>query len=152
MSRENLALVNIPVTLVAIISPLLIRHTKVPLMWFAGSYVFYLISALPIVALIYFTPYMIAYNYYYPLLISSLALNEFVMILRFAAQVGFFASICDPRIGGTYMTFLVTIHNLGFAVNSSIVLYLAEYLPKKYAYIIAVGSCTEKKIRSLINL
>ena len=141
MPKHNLALVNIPVTLIAIIAPLLIRHTKQPLIWFAGSYVFYLISAIPIAALVYFTPQMLDSSYYYPLLIGLLALNEFVMMLRFAAQVGFFASISDPRIGGTYMTFLVTIHNLGFALNSSIVLYLADQLPKQYAYVLAVGSC-----------
>lgn len=128
-------------TLIAIIAPLLIRHTKQPLIWFAGSYVFYLISAIPIAALVYFTPQMLASSYYYPLLVCLLALNEFVMMLRFSAQVGFFASISDPRIGGTYMTFLVTIHNLGFALNSSIVLYLADRLHKQYAYVLAVGLC-----------
>ena len=58
-----------------------------------------------------------------------------------SAQVGFFASISEPRIGGTYMTLLVTLYNLGFALNSSAVLFAANWLPKKYAYVIAVSSC-----------
>ncbi len=129
-------------TLVTIIAPLLIRHTECPLIWFARSYVLYLIGAIPLAAYVYYTPHMIHSNLYYPLLILFLGFNEFINTLRFAAQVGFFASISEPRIGSTYMTLLVTLYNLGFAVNSSFVLYVANWLPKKYAYIIAVGSCT----------
>jgi PAT family acetyl-CoA transporter-like MFS transporter 1 len=103
--------------------------------------VLYLISAIPIAAYVYFTPRMLFSNYYYPLLILLLGCNEFVMVLRFSAQVGFFASISEPRIGGTYMTLLVTLHNLGFALHSSVILYAANWLPKRYAFVIAVGVC-----------
>ncbi|CAF4937852.1 unnamed protein product, partial [Rotaria sp. Silwood1] len=99
--REYLALVNIPVTLITIAAPLIIRHTELPLIWYAGSYLLYLISGIPIAAYVYFTPRIISTSYYYPLLILLLAWNEFIMTLRFAAQVGFFASISEPRIGGT---------------------------------------------------
>lgn len=84
---------------------------------------------------------MISASYYYPVLIILLTCNEFIMMLRFSAQCGFYASVCEPRIGGTYMTLLVTLHNLGFAVNSSIVIFIAEYLPVKYAYVISVAAC-----------
>jgi PAT family acetyl-CoA transporter-like MFS transporter 1 len=94
---------------------------------------------LPIAAYVYFTPSMISFIYYYPVLILLLGLNEFCTVLRFSAHVGFFASISEPRIGGTYMTFLVTLLNLGFSLNSSIILYAANWFPKKYAYVIAVG-------------
>jgi PAT family acetyl-CoA transporter-like MFS transporter 1 len=92
-------------------------------------------------AYVYFTPRMISSGYYYPVLILLFALIEFIKTLQFAAHVGFFASISDPRIGGTYMTFLVTLSNLGFSLNSSIVLYVSNWLPKWYAYVIAVASC-----------
>jgi MFS family permease len=84
---------------------------------------------------------MIHSAYYYPLLILFLGFLDFVNTLRFAAQIGFFASISEPRIGSTYMTLLVTLYNLGFAINSSLILYIANWLPKKYAYVIAVGLC-----------
>lgn len=131
-----------PVTLVSVTAPLVIRNTKRPLTWFSRSYVLYLISGLPIAAYVYFTPHIISSWYYYLFLILLLAFNEFIRVLRFTAQVGFFASISEPRIGGTYMTLLATLHNLGFAVNSSLVLYVANWLPKQYSYIIAVISCT----------
>lgn len=128
-------------TLITIIAPLLIRHTECPLIWFGRSYVLYLITSIPIAAYVYFTPRMIYSNYYYPVLILLLVFNDFSNALRFASQVGFFASISEPRIGSTYMTLLVTLHNLGFALNSTIVLFIANLLPKKYAYVIAVGAC-----------
>jgi PAT family acetyl-CoA transporter-like MFS transporter 1 len=139
--RENLALVNIPVTLISIIVPLIIRHTRRPLIWFARSYVFHLINAIPLATYVYFTPRMISSGYYYPVLILFLVSNEFIKTLEFTSHIGFFASISDPRIGGTYMTFLATLSNLGFALNSSVVLYAANWLPKRYAYVIAVASC-----------
>ncbi|CAF1392400.1 unnamed protein product [Rotaria sordida] len=71
--REYLALVNIPVTLIAIMAPLTIRHTELPLTWFAGCYALNLISGIPIAAFVYFTPQIISMSYYYPLLILLLA-------------------------------------------------------------------------------
>ncbi|CAF1098516.1 unnamed protein product [Adineta steineri] len=141
VSRENLGLVNIPVTLATLIAPLIIRHTKQPLDWFARSYVLYLIHALPLAAYVYFTPRMISFGYYYPILIILIAISEFIKMLQTTANFGFFASICQPDISGTYITLLVTLSNLGYALNSSAVLYAANLLPKKYDYIIAVSAC-----------
>ena len=124
------------------IAPLTIRHTERPLMWFAKSYVLQIINTIPIAAYVYFTPRMISFGYYYPVLILLLALNGFIKTLQFAAGGGFFATVSDPCIGSTYMTFLATLSNLGFALNSSAVLYAANWLPKKYSYIIAVGAST----------
>lgn len=139
--RTTLALISIPVSLISIIGPILIRDTDKPLVWFKRSYILFLITSIPLAIYVFYTPSIISAAYYYPVLIVILACNEFIMTLRFSAQCGFYAFVSEPRIGGTYMTLLVTLHNLGFAVNSSIVLYIAEWLPKKYAYVIAVGAC-----------
>ena len=128
-----------PATLIAIMAPLVIRHTERPLIWFAGSYLLCLISAIPIAAYVYFTPWIIASIYYYPMLILLLTVNQFFMMLRISSQIGFFASICQPSIGGTYMTLLFTLHNLGFSLNSSAVLYAANWFPKRYAFTLAVS-------------
>lgn len=138
--QANLALINIPVTLVSIIGPVLIRRTEEPLTWLIRAYVLCLITALPIAAYVHFTPRMIFSSYYYPLLILLLACGEFAAILRPAAIFGFYASICEPRIGGTYITFLVTMGNLGASLNSSAILYIASWLPKRYAFVIAVAA------------
>lgn len=122
-------------------TPLLISDTKIPLLWFTRIYVLHLTNAIIIAIYVYVTPQIIVASYYYPILFLILALNEFMKSLISAAYVGFFASITDPNIGGTYMTFLATISNLGFALNSSLILYIADWLPKKYTYVIATGIC-----------
>lgn len=50
---------------------------------------------------------------FYSMLLMVMALNELAGNLIFGAQMTFFAKIADPLIGGTYMTFLNTISNLG---------------------------------------
>lgn len=133
---------SIPVTLVTIIAPIFIRNTKLPLTWFAGSYLLYVITGVPTALYTFFTPRLLSTNYYYPLLILILASNEFLNAFRFSGQLGFYGAISEPRIGGTYMTLLVTIHNLGFALHSSIALYAANFLPTKFAFMIMTGICT----------
>ncbi|CAF4185991.1 unnamed protein product, partial [Rotaria magnacalcarata] len=48
----------------------------------------------------------------------------------------------EPRIGGTYMTLVSTLGNIGQTVSSSVVLAIASKLPKKHAYSIEVAGCT----------
>lgn len=140
--REYLALINIPTTLVTMIAPIAIRDTNRPLTWFNRSYVMCLVTGIPIAAYVYFTPRLISFGFYYPLLILLLSCNDCAMTLRFSSQIGFYAFISEPRIGATYMTLLVTLSNLGFALNSTLVMYTSHWLPTKYAFVIAVGSCT----------
>ncbi|UJR12336.1 hypothetical protein I4U23_016513 [Adineta vaga] len=142
VSRENLALISIPITLITIVAPLTIRHTTQPLIWLARSHVSFIITAIPLALYVYWTPHLVSSGYYYPVLILLCGSSEFIRILQTTAYIGFYASVSDPRIGGTYMTFLVTISNLGYALNSSIILYAANWFPKKYDFIIAVGLCT----------
>jgi hypothetical protein len=111
------------------------------LIWFGRSYIAQLVNAIPLAIYVFYTPRLISSVYYYPLLIFLLTLTEFIKTFQSAAHVGFFASISDPHIGGTYMTFLATLANLGAVLNSSIVLYAANWLPKKYDYLIAVLIC-----------
>ncbi|CAF1298887.1 unnamed protein product [Adineta ricciae] len=139
--RDSLALVNIPVTLITVFAPLIIRRTKRPLLWLIKMYILNLLIAIPVAVYIHFTGKMLASGYYYPILILLMSISDFIKTLISAACVGFFASICEPRIGGTYMTFLVTISNLGGAINSSIVLYVSNWLPKKYDYLLATCAC-----------
>lgn len=122
-------------------APLFIRHTKIPVTWFAITYVMTLICGIPMAAYVHFTPNMISFSYYYPLLIFLLMCADLIGTLRFTSIVGFGAKISEPRIGGTYMTLLATISNLGFAVNSSVIMFLAHSFPKKYDYVISIGIC-----------
>lgn len=47
------------------------------------------------------------------------------------STISFFARISDPRFGGTYMTLLSTVSNIGMVWSSSLGLQLLEYLTFK---------------------
>jgi len=52
--------------------------------------------------------------------------REFAANLMFVAQMAFFAVVADPRFGGTYMTLLNTVANLGAKWPPSLSLYLLD--------------------------
>jgi PAT family acetyl-CoA transporter-like MFS transporter 1 len=72
-------------------------------------------------------------NSFFVLLIVVLALHELAGNFIFGALMSYFAKIADPSIGGTYMTLLNTVANLGAKWPNALALYL---LPK-----ITMSSC-----------
>jgi MFS transporter, PAT family, solute carrier family 33 (acetyl-CoA transportor), member 1 len=52
------------------------------------------------------------FNYYIICLLINAVHSVFIYTI-FVAQVSFFAKVSDKKIGGTYMTFLNTMSNLG---------------------------------------
>jgi len=52
----------------------------------------------------------------------------------FVSHMAFFAKVSDPAIGGTYMTFLNTIHNLGNMWASTFCLKAADYIQTNTGY------------------
>ena len=49
-----------------------------------------------------------------------------LMTVQFVSQMAFYAQIADPKIGGTYMTLLNTISNLGSILPYQSVLFLVN--------------------------
>jgi len=73
----------------------------------------------------------------------------------FVAHMAFFAKVSDPRIGGTYMTFLNTIHNLGNMWASTFCLKAADWV-KHYTgfdgfYAVSLA-CTLNIVRDMQGL
>jgi len=59
-----------------------------------------------------------------------------------ASRVGFYARISDPCIGGTYITLLSMLGNLGASLTSTAILYIAGWIkPDKISYPLLVGIC-----------
>merc|ERR1719198_1215027 len=52
----------------------------------------------------------------------------------FVAHMSFFAKVSDPAIGGTYMTFLNTVHNLGNMWASTFCLKAADHIKQCTGY------------------
>lgn len=65
--------------------------------------------------------------YFFILFIIIMCMNELAGNMIFGSQTAFFAKIADPSIGGTYMTLLNTVSNLGGKWPNFLALYL---LPK----------------------
>jgi PAT family acetyl-CoA transporter-like MFS transporter 1 len=68
-------------------------------------------------------------------------IHETIIYLQLVARVGFYAQISEPRIGGTYMTLVSTLGNIGQTVSNNAVFFMADKLPKKHAYSIVVAGC-----------
>jgi PAT family acetyl-CoA transporter-like MFS transporter 1 len=51
--------------------------------------------------------------YYYGLATLIYSMHQVFLYCMFVSQMAFFAKVSDPKIGGTYMTLLNTLSNLG---------------------------------------
>lgn len=60
--------------------------------------------------------------------------NEFASNLIFNSQMAFFSKIADPSIGGTYMTLLNTVANLGSKWPNFLALYFLPSLSTSYCH------------------
>mmetsp|Transcript_36 Transcript_36/g.45 ORF Transcript_36/g.45 Transcript_36/m.45 type:complete len:482 (+) Transcript_36:174-1619(+) len=67
-------------------------------------------------------------NRFYTALIGGVILHEIASNFMYVSSMSFFARISDPAIGGTYMTLLNTVSNLGIKWPNSMSLYFIERL------------------------
>ncbi|CAF0801255.1 unnamed protein product [Rotaria sordida] len=140
--KESLGLLGIPLIFVKILIPFCITQTNRPLTWYNRAYLPRLFMCILIAIYIYFTPYILFQWYFYPILTCLFILNESLIYLMLVSRVGFYARISDPCIGGTYITLLSMLGNLGASLTSSAVLYIAEWIkPDRLAYPLLVGIC-----------
>jgi PAT family acetyl-CoA transporter-like MFS transporter 1 len=51
--------------------------------------------------------------YFYALAVLLYSIHQIFLYNMFVSQMAFFAKVSDPKIGGTYMTLLNTLSNLG---------------------------------------
>ncbi len=70
-------------------------------------------------------------NYYYVVIVLAYGAHQIALYSMFVALMAFHARISDPAIGGTYMTLLNTITNLGGNWPSTIALWLIDPLTRK---------------------
>lgn len=65
--------------------------------------------------------------WYYLVIYIVTSLQNITSDLMFVSLMAFYAKVSDPSIGGTYMTFLNTITNLGVKWTSATSLFLLDY-------------------------
>ena len=135
VSPDIIALLATLTTPVHILLPWLVSKfapKSSPLQSFRKMYPVRLFFQIVSVVLILFTPYAlsadsgVALAAFYALCLLLSIVESGVVQIMFMSQMSFFAKVSDPVIGGTYMTVLNTISNIGGNVAKQISYRLAE--------------------------
>jgi len=146
IAKETLAMIGVGVTPIALVLPALIaRYTSgpQPLQPFMAAVPFRLLMNLAFSATVWFVahsassaaardsevggggkPEISALNW--AVILAAFGVQQVVMNVMFVSQMAFFAKVSEPRIGGTYMTLLNTIANLGAKWPSTLVFPLID--------------------------
>ncbi|XP_037932580.1 acetyl-coenzyme A transporter 1 [Teleopsis dalmanni] len=136
--KDKLALLVIPIVPLQIILPLVVsRYTNGPrpMDVYLKAIPYRIIFSTVAAVITYLTPYMITKEhvpiYYYVLLVANYGVYQIFLYCMFVAVMAFFAKISDPAVGGTYMTFLNTLSNLGGNWPNTVILWLVDVLTWK---------------------
>lgn len=151
--KENLALLAVPMIPLQIVLPWAISRITCgprPLDLFIKAYPFRLLFGFVFPLIVYWTPSVQLSDgtfpfYYYLVLVVVYALHQVTVYSMFVALMAFHAAVSDPSIGGTYMTLLNTVANLGGNWPSTTSLWLVDKLTVK----VCSQVCT--KVESAIN-
>jgi len=137
--KEKIAMLAIPMIPVKVLFTLFITRYTVgprPMNVWLASFPFRLLLCLAMALLVYVTPMFMLEEggfptIYYVLVIGIFAIHRVTLYAMFVAIMAFFARISDPAVGGTYMTFLNTLTNLGNMWPSSFVLWFVDIITYK---------------------
>jgi len=136
VSKTTLATISACITPISIVMPVVVGPWTARSPWRAWrwAYIPRMIMSLAAVFLIYALPARDADDHepthltltYYVAIMILLGLFSALSTVQFVAQMSFFSTVSsDAEIGGTYMTMLNTMSNLGSKWTTSAALYLA---------------------------
>lgn len=137
--KEKLGLMNAPFQIIQILTPIFfgnLANVSKPLELFLKIYPIRMIVTIMLALWVYFTPWFKDSNNEYPwIFFISYAVLNGVYSLIFSSlsltKTMFFTQVSDKSIGGTYMTLLNTISNIGVAWPATLTLYLVDALSFK---------------------
>lgn len=134
--REHLAMVAVPMVPIDIVLAIVITKymsSERPLDVFLKAMPFRLVLGLGFAVFVWWAPMTKISDgtyplYFYAVLLLSSALHQAAVYSMYVPVMAFFAKVSDPVIGGTYMTLLNTISNLGGNWPSTVALWLVDGL------------------------
>ncbi|XP_060734352.1 acetyl-coenzyme A transporter 1 [Tachysurus vachellii] len=136
--KAELALLAVPMVPLQILLPIIISKYTAgprPLDIFYKAFPFRLLIGLGYALLVWWTPSVKQEGgfpvYYYAVVLLSYAVHQVALYSMFVACMAFHAKVSDPLIGGTYMTLLNTLTNLGGNWPSTLALWLVDPLTSK---------------------
>uniref|UniRef100_A0A914HHW4 hydroxyacylglutathione hydrolase n=1 Tax=Globodera rostochiensis TaxID=31243 RepID=A0A914HHW4_GLORO len=124
-----------------------------PLNVFLWAYPYRLVMSLALALFVYWTPSFREANgeypyFYYAIWIGTYYLQQVSSYCIFLSMMAFNAQISDPKIGGTYMTLLNTLNNLGGNWPVTLFLSITDFFNRKNCVAksskIVLGVCTRK--------
>ncbi|KRT82887.1 hypothetical protein AMK59_4132 [Oryctes borbonicus] len=138
--KEKLGLMAVPLIPLQIALPLVISKYTTgprPMDLFVKAIPFRLLFGFVAAFLVWVTPTIVPDALaglpfmYYALLLICYALHQICVYCMFVSIMAFFARISDPKVGGTYMTLLNTLSNLGGNWPATVALWLVDPLTWK---------------------
>uniref|UniRef100_A0A182M7Q0 Acetyl-coa transporter n=1 Tax=Anopheles culicifacies TaxID=139723 RepID=A0A182M7Q0_9DIPT len=147
--KDKLALLVVPLVPLQIVLPLAISKYTAgtrPMEVYLKAIPYRIGLTLAAAGIVWITPAIIRDHhvpyYYYILLLANYGLYQIALYSMFVAVMAFFARISDPAVGGTYMTLLNTLSNLGGNWPTTVVLWLVDYLTWKRCSNAAENDCS----------
>ncbi|XP_055608396.1 acetyl-coenzyme A transporter 1 [Uranotaenia lowii] len=147
--KDKLALLVVPLVPLQIILPLVISKYTTgprPMEVYLRAIPYRIGMTVLAAAVVWFTPVMIYNNhvpyYYYMILLTNYGLYQIALYSMFVAVMAFFARVSDPAVGGTYMTLLNTLSNLGGNWPTTVVLWMVDVLTWKRCSINDDNTCS----------
>ncbi|KAH3818059.1 acetyl-coenzyme A transporter 1-like [Dreissena polymorpha] len=139
MPKTTLAIFAVPMVPIQIILPLLIsRYTSGPrpMKLFTWAITPRILMGLVYAYIVYIAHYIqtspgVFPTYFYLLILGSYAVHQVFVYCMFVSVMGFHAKVSDPVIGGTYMTLLNTVANLGGTWPTTVALWAVDTLTWK---------------------
>lgn len=146
--KAQLALLAVPLVPLQIVLPLLIsRYTAgpKPMEIFLKAMPCRLMFGFVYIGLVWSTPQFKNSegqfpSYYYLLVVLIYAVHQVTVYSMFVAVMAFFAKVSDPAVGGTYMTLLNTVCNLGGNWPATLALWSVDMLTWKSCHSLSDGS------------
>ncbi|XP_017778202.1 PREDICTED: acetyl-coenzyme A transporter 1 [Nicrophorus vespilloides] len=135
--KERLGLLAVPLIPLQIALPLVIAKYTTgpkPLKVYTKAIPYRLMFGFVAALLVWITPKLVPDAseglpvYYYALLLICYSLHQVCVYSMFVSCMAFFAKISDPLVGGTYMTLLNTVTNLGGNWPATLSLWLVDPL------------------------
>lgn len=139
LHKDKLALLAVPMVPLQIFLPLVVSKYTTgpkPMEVYIKAIPFRIVFGIFAAVIVAIAPHILRYHgetpvYLYVILVVNYAFYQIFLYCMFVAVMAFFAKISDPAVGGTYMTLLNTICNLGGNWPTSIVLWLVDVLTWK---------------------
>lgn len=147
--KDKLAMLAVPMIPLQILLPWFISKYTTgprPMDVFLKAFPCRLIMGLVFAGVVYITPQFKLEDgsfpmHFYGLVLFIYALHQVTLYSMFVAIMAFFARISDPAVGGTYMTMLNTLTNLGGNWPATLALWAVDHLTWKRCSTLSDNHC-----------